>query len=102
MAPYAPLSILFPYTTLFRSGDLDVLLLDLPPGTGDIAISVAQLLPGSELLVVTTPQSAAAQVDRKSTRLNSSHVAISYAVCCLKQKEDYICNIHYSNSSNRV
>lgn len=43
-------------------GDLDVLLLDLPPGTGDIAISVAQLLPGSEVLVVTTPQPAAAEV----------------------------------------
>ena len=55
-------------------GDLDVLLLDLPPGTGDIAITVAQLLPNSELLVVTTPQLAAAEVaDRKSTRLNSSH-----------------------------
>ncbi len=37
-------------------GDLDALLLDLPPGTGDIAISVAQLLPNSELLVVTTPR----------------------------------------------
>ena len=47
-------------------GDLDVLLLDLPPGTGDIAISVAQLLPGSELLVVTTPQSAAAQVAERA------------------------------------
>ncbi len=43
-------------------GDLDVLLLDLPPGTGDIAISVAQLLPAAELLVVTTPQVAAAEV----------------------------------------
>ncbi len=43
-------------------GDLDVLLLDLPPGTGDIAISVAQLLPTAELLVVTTPQVAAAEV----------------------------------------
>ncbi len=43
-------------------GDLDVLLLDLPPGTGDIAISVAQLLPNAELLVVTTPQVAAAEV----------------------------------------
>jgi ATP-binding protein involved in chromosome partitioning len=43
-------------------GDLDVLLLDLPPGTGDIAISVAQLLPQAELLVVTTPQLAAAEV----------------------------------------
>src|SRR6476660_626298 len=43
-------------------GDLDVLLLDLPPGTGDIAISTAQLIPNAELLVVTTPQTAAAEV----------------------------------------
>lgn len=42
--------------------DLDVLLLDLPPGTGDVAISTAQLLPQSELLIVTTPQTAAAEV----------------------------------------
>jgi ATP-binding protein involved in chromosome partitioning len=47
-------------------GDLDVLLLDLPPGTGDIAISVAQLLPHAELLVVTTPQSAAAGVAERA------------------------------------
>lgn len=43
-------------------GDLDVLLLDLPPGTGDIAISVGQLLPNAELVVVTTPSAAAAEV----------------------------------------
>ena len=42
-------------------GDLDILLMDLPPGTGDIAISVAQLVPGAEILVVTTPQQAAAE-----------------------------------------
>ncbi|WP_088818298.1 Mrp/NBP35 family ATP-binding protein [Kytococcus aerolatus] len=47
-------------------GDLDILLLDLPPGTGDIAISVAQMLPGSELLVVTTPQQAAAEVAERA------------------------------------
>ncbi|GAB4084210.1 P-loop NTPase [Myceligenerans cantabricum] len=47
-------------------GDLDVLLLDLPPGTGDIAISVAQLLPRSEVLVVTTPQAAAAEVAERA------------------------------------
>lgn len=47
-------------------GDLDVLLLDLPPGTGDVAISVAQLLPGSEILVVTTPQQAAAEVAERA------------------------------------
>ena len=43
-------------------GDLDVLLLDLPPGTGDVAISAAQLLPNAEVIVVTTPQEAAAEV----------------------------------------
>jgi ATP-binding protein involved in chromosome partitioning len=47
-------------------GDLDVLLLDLPPGTGDIAISTAQLLPGAEILVVTTPQRAAAEVAERA------------------------------------
>jgi ATP-binding protein involved in chromosome partitioning len=47
-------------------GELDVLLLDLPPGTGDIAISVAQLLPGAEILVVTTPQLAAAEVAERA------------------------------------
>jgi ATP-binding protein involved in chromosome partitioning len=43
-------------------GDLDILLLDLPPGTGDIAMSTAQLLPTAQLVVVTTPQTAAAEV----------------------------------------
>ena len=47
-------------------GDLDVLLLDLPPGTGDIAISVAQLIPSAEILVVTTPQQAAAEVAERA------------------------------------
>ncbi len=47
-------------------GDLDVLLLDLPPGTGDIAISVAQLIPSAEILVVTTPQKAASEVAERA------------------------------------
>ncbi|PID96823.1 MAG: sodium:proton antiporter [Actinomycetales bacterium] len=47
-------------------GDLDVLLLDLPPGTGDIAISIGQLLPTAEILVVTTPQQAAAEVAERA------------------------------------
>lgn len=47
-------------------GDLDVLLLDLPPGTGDVAISIGQLLPHAEVIVVTTPQAAAADVAERS------------------------------------
>lgn len=47
-------------------GDLDVLLIDLPPGTGDIAISLGQLLPHAEVIVVTTPQPAAAEVAERS------------------------------------
>lgn len=47
-------------------GDLDVLLLDLPPGTGDVAISISQLLPGAEILVITTPQVAAAEVAQRA------------------------------------
>src|SRR3981081_2532398 len=50
----------------FYWGDLDVLLLDLPPGTGDIAISLAQALPSAEILVVTTPQTAAAEVAERA------------------------------------
>src|SRR5215471_10482721 len=47
-------------------GDLDVLLMDLPPGTGDIALSVAQLLPNAELIVVTTPQIASSEVAERA------------------------------------
>jgi ATP-binding protein involved in chromosome partitioning len=47
-------------------GDLDVLLMDLPPGTGDIAISVAQLVPTAELIIVTTPQLAAREVAERA------------------------------------
>ena len=50
-------------------GELDFLLLDLPPGTGDIAISLGQLIPSSEVVVVTTPQIAAAEVAERAGRL---------------------------------
>ena len=54
--------------------DLDVLLLDLPPGTGDIAISLGQHLPNAEVLVVTTPQEAAAEVaERAGTMASMLH-----------------------------
>jgi ATP-binding protein involved in chromosome partitioning len=50
-------------------GDLDVLLIDLPPGTGDLAISLGQLIPTSEIVVVTTPQVAAAEVAERAGRI---------------------------------
>src|ERR1700678_1196364 len=70
-------------------GDLDVLLLDLPPGTGDVAISVGQMLPSAELLIVTTPQLAAAEVaERAGAIASQTHQRIagvienmSYLVC---------------------
>src|ERR1700684_4129194 len=78
-------------------GDLDVLLLDLPPGTGDVAISVGQMLPSAELLVVTTPQLAAAEVaERAGAIATQTHQRIagvienmSYLVCahCGEQTE---------------
>ena len=52
-------------------GDLDILLLDLPPGTGDVAISAAHLVPGSELIVVTTPQLASSEVAERAGSLAS-------------------------------
>jgi ATP-binding protein involved in chromosome partitioning len=59
-------------------GDLDVLLMDLPPGTGDIAISVAQLVPNAEILIVTTPQQAAAEVaERAGTIAQQTHQHIA-------------------------
>ncbi|WP_136090033.1 Mrp/NBP35 family ATP-binding protein [Auritidibacter ignavus] len=59
-------------------GQLDVLLVDLPPGTGDIAISVAQLLPQAQLLVVTTPQYAATHIAARAGELaTKTHQAVA-------------------------
>src|SRR5690625_1483276 len=52
-------------------GDLDVLLIDLPPGTGDIAISTSQLLPNAQHLVITTPEHTAAQVAARAGQLST-------------------------------
>ena len=57
------------FLTDVHFGDLDVLVLDLPPGTGDVAISIGQFLPNAEVVVVTTPQAAAAAVAERSGRL---------------------------------
>lgn len=54
------------FLTDVHFGDLDILLLDMPPGTGDIAISVGQLLPHAEVIVVTTPQTAATDIAIRS------------------------------------
>ncbi|HET7430341.1 MAG TPA: Mrp/NBP35 family ATP-binding protein [Nocardioides sp.] len=70
-------------------GDLDVLLIDLPPGTGDMAISLGQHLPGAEIVVVTTPQEAAAEVaERAGTMASMLHQRVvgvienmSFLVC---------------------
>jgi ATP-binding protein involved in chromosome partitioning len=50
-------------------GDLDILFIDLPPGTGDLAISLGQLIPTSEIVVITTPQIAAAEVAERAGRI---------------------------------
>src|SRR5438477_12973529 len=67
-----PRSTLFPYTTLFRSRPVELLLLHPTRDLGDLAAGQGRLLPPA---------------DRKSTRLNSSHMSISYAVFCLKKKK---------------
>ena len=50
-------------------GDLDVLLCDLPPGTGDVSISLASFLPGASMVVVTTPQEAAHTVAQRAGKM---------------------------------
>jgi len=69
--------LLTDFLTSVYWGDLDILLLDLPPGTGDIAISTAHLVPGSELIVVTTPQLASSEVaERAGTLATQLHQRI--------------------------
>src|SRR5690348_18223753 len=98
----APRSTLFPYTTLFRSkkaagGICDIkfiqLVEDLPRGSAidvDLASSVLHNAGNHRQSVTDITRNAVREVhdlrDRKSTRLNSSHPSISYAVFCLKKK----------------
>ena len=62
-------------------GELDVLLVDMPPGTGDVSISLGQLLPRAEVLVVTTPQPAAQQVAVRAAQMaQKTHMRLVGAV----------------------
>ncbi len=79
-------------------GDIQYLLLDLPPGTGDVALSIAQMLPRTDLVIVTTPQAAAAQVASRvgnmAQRTNQKVLGIienmAYFVCDNCTKEHHI------------
>src|SRR5256885_5931453 len=97
-----PRSTLFPYTTLFRSssavGGLDPRGVTLVVLMG-LARSAA--LAGRLLERGWVSQTPAAVIDRKSTRLNSSHLVISYAVFCLKKKKNtYVTSPRPSKSNN--
>src|SRR5437763_4943323 len=99
MLPPPPSSPLFPYTTLFRSDAWnffdDLTGLHAAPGTEYAQLSRAaaacydKLFWGNNLPSVTPPGERLFPQDRKSTRLNSSHRCISYAVFCLKKKKKY-------------
>ncbi len=93
-------------------GDLDVLLLDLPPGTGDVAISLGQHLPGAEVIVVTTPQEAAAEVaERAGTMASMMHQRVvgvlenmSFLACphCAEEGTEHRLEIFGNGGGERV
>jgi len=93
-------------------GDLDALLLDLPPGTGDVAISLGQHLPNAEVVVVTTPQEAAAEVaERAGTMASMMHQRVvgvvenmSYLPCphCTAEGVEHRLEVFGSGGGDRV
>ncbi|WP_310962356.1 Mrp/NBP35 family ATP-binding protein [Nocardioides terrisoli] len=93
-------------------GDLDALLLDLPPGTGDIAISLGQHLPNAEVIVVTTPQEAAAEVaERAGTMASMMHQRVigvvenmSFLPCphCAEEGREHRLEVFGSGGGARV
>src|SRR5436305_12006190 len=87
-----PRSTLFPYTTLFRSSPFDDMFFD------DVKTIYDLDAPASGRIGVEQIYSDYRKGDRKSTRLNSSHVRISYAVFCLKKKKIRIILLAYSTS----
>src|SRR5437773_6828402 len=85
MIPRPPRSTLFPYTTLFRSKHVEVIFTGEKLRQMFNLFSVFQFLPFESWRAL-----AFLVIDRKSTRLNSSHITISYAVFCLKKKKNTI------------
>jgi ATP-binding protein involved in chromosome partitioning len=93
-------------------GDLDALLLDLPPGTGDMAISLGQHLPNAEVIVVTTPQEAAAEVaERAGTMASMMHQRVigvvenmAYLACphCAEEGKDHRIEVFGTGGGARV
>jgi ATP-binding protein involved in chromosome partitioning len=93
-------------------GDLDALLLDLPPGTGDVAISLGQHLPNAEVIVVTTPQEAATEVaERAGTMASMMHQRVigvvenmSFLACphCASEGREHRLEIFGSGGGARV
>ncbi|MFL6159038.1 MAG: Mrp/NBP35 family ATP-binding protein [Marmoricola sp.] len=93
-------------------GDLDALLLDLPPGTGDVAISLGQHLPSAEVIVVTTPQEAAAEVaERAGTMASMMHQRVigvvenmSYLACphCASEGKEHRFEVFGAGGGARV
>src|SRR3712207_7247275 len=84
-----PRSTLFPYTTLFRSEKLADRVERLTGVAGDQVAVQIEDGPTDAVVLETRAELAADLVDRKSTRLNSSHANISYAVFCLKKKNHH-------------
>ncbi len=87
-------------------GDLDVLLIDMPPGTGDVAISIAQLLPNAEILIVTTPQIAAAEVAERSgsiaTQTQQRVIGVVENMAYLKQDDGTVLEIFGTGGGETV
>src|SRR3712207_6886520 len=92
-----PRSTLFPYTTLFRSATEDgfLSLTELREARPELSIGIDRFIAHDYMAVLHEKFPVSANQDRKSTRLNSSHANISYAVFCLKKKKTS-CNLNSS------
>src|SRR2546428_9480279 len=96
-----PRSTLFPYTTLFRSGRVSVCGFDPQRDSAALRHEIGAALQSTSLpdklrVMEALRLNRAADRDRKSTRLNSSHDQISYAVFCLKKKKKLMNKVHYN------